>query len=331
MHRYWRAANYLTIGQIYLQDNPLLREPLRAGAHQAAPARPLGHVAGPELDLRAPQPPDQRARRQRDLPRRAGPRRPGDGRQCLSRRHLSARSIPDITQDTAGCGGSSASSRRPAACRATSACRRPGSIHEGGELGYVLAHAFGAAFDNPDLIVAAVVGDGEAETGPLEGCWKGIELPQPGARRRGAADPAPQRLQDRRPDRARPRAATTIVRELLEGTATRSTSSRATIRRGASGSSRRRSTAATRRSARSSATRARTAFTRAAALAGDRAAHAEGLDRAEGGRRHAGRGHVPRAPGAARRRAHQPRAAGDARSVAAQLPAGDAVRRSTAG
>ena len=107
----------------------------------------------------------------------------------------------------------------------------PGSIHEGGELGYVLTHAFGAAFDNPDLIVAAVVGDGEAETGPLDGLVEGHQLPQPGARRRGAADPAPQRLQDRRPDGARPRRATTTCARCSRATATRSTSSRATTRR----------------------------------------------------------------------------------------------------
>ncbi len=78
----------------------------------------------------------------------------------------------------------------------------PGSIHEGGELGYSLAHAYGAAFDNPDLIVACVVGDGEAETGPLAASWHANKFLNP-ARRRGAADPAPQRLQDREPDRAR--------------------------------------------------------------------------------------------------------------------------------
>ena len=72
----------------------------------------------------------------------------------------------------------------------------PGSIHEGGELGYVLTHAFGAVFDNPSLLALAVVGDGEAETGPLEGSWKGDQLSESGARRGGAADPAPQRLQD---------------------------------------------------------------------------------------------------------------------------------------
>ena len=79
----------------------------------------------------------------------------------------------------------------------------PGSIHEGGELGYVLVHAFGAAFDNPDLIAVAVVGDGEAETGPLEGSWKGVRFLNP-TRRRGPADPPPQRVQDRRADRPRP-------------------------------------------------------------------------------------------------------------------------------
>src|SRR5436189_4622332 len=77
------------------------------------------------------------------------------------------------------CVASFAGSRRQAGFPATSACRTPGSIHEGGELGYVLAHAFGAAFDNPDLVVAAVVGDGEAETGPLAGSWKSVSFLNP--------------------------------------------------------------------------------------------------------------------------------------------------------
>jgi phosphoketolase len=75
----------------------------------------------------------------------------------------------------------------------------PGSIHEGGELGYSLVHAFGAAFDNPDLIVACVVGDGEAETGAARGELALEQIPQPRPRRRGAAHPAPQRVQDRQP------------------------------------------------------------------------------------------------------------------------------------
>ena len=77
------------------------------------------------------------------------------------------------------CGGSSGSSRRPGGIPSHVSVTTPGSIHEGGELGYVLVHAFGAAFDNPDLIVAAVVGDGEAETGPLAGGWKGISFLNP--------------------------------------------------------------------------------------------------------------------------------------------------------
>ena len=107
----------------------------------------------------------------------------------------------------------------------------PGSIHEGGELGYALSHAYGAAFDNPDLIVACVVGDGEAETGPLADELAFQQVPQSGARRRGAADPASQRLQDRQSDGAgahQPRGARVSC---SAATATRRTSSKATTRR----------------------------------------------------------------------------------------------------
>ena len=106
----------------------------------------------------------------------------------------------------------------------------PGSIHEGGELGYALAHAYGAAFDNPDLLVCCVVGDGEAETGPLAASWHSNKFLDPRARRRGAADPAPQRLQDRQPDRARADPATTSCARCSRATATSRSSSRATTR-----------------------------------------------------------------------------------------------------
>ena len=99
---YWRAANYLSVGQIYLLDNPLLREPLRARARQAAPARPLGHHAGPELRLRPPQPGHPRARPRRDLRHRPRPRRPGAGRQHLAGGHATARSTRASTQDEDG-------------------------------------------------------------------------------------------------------------------------------------------------------------------------------------------------------------------------------------
>ena len=93
----------------------------------------------------------------------------------------------------------------------------PGSIHEGGELGYALVHAYGAAFDNPDLLVCCVVGDGEAETGPLAASWHSNKFLNAGPRRRGAADPAPQRLQDRQSDGAGAHPASDELRALLEG------------------------------------------------------------------------------------------------------------------
>ena len=88
LDRWWRAANYLSVGQIYLMDNPLLREPLRAGARQAAAARPLGHDAGPDLHLRPPQPGDHGARPGDDLHHRPRPRRPGRGGRVVPRGHL---------------------------------------------------------------------------------------------------------------------------------------------------------------------------------------------------------------------------------------------------
>ena len=182
------------------------------------------------------------------------------------------------------CGRSSASSRRPGGIPSHVSVPTPGSIHEGGELGYVLAHAFGAAFDNPDLIVAAVVGDGEAETGPLAGSWKGTSFLNPA--RDGAVLPilhlngykiANPTVLGRVERRRRARAAS-------RATATRSISSKATIRRACTRNSPRRWTPATQRiRAIQTGARAQQRLLGATALAGDRAAHAQGLDRAEGG------------------------------------------------
>ena len=162
------------------------------------------------------------------------------------------------------------------------------------------SHAFGAAFDNPDLIVVAVVGDGEAETGPLEGSWKGIRFLNP--TRDGAVLPI---LHLNGYKIAGPtvlgRASDDDVRSLLAGHGYD-----VHVRRGRRAAARStRTLAATLDDCvgddpRDPGRRARAAASRGApALAGDRAAHAEGLDRPEGGRRHAGRGHLPRAPGAA--------------------------------
>ena len=171
MDAYWRACNYLSVGMIYLKDNPLLSEPLR---HEHVKHRLLGHWgASPALSFvwvhlnRL----IVTRRSRRDLRGRAGPRRAGRARPGLPRRHV----FGDLSGQERGRRGpaesSSSSSPSPATSAATSRRRRPGSIHEGGELGYSLSHAYGMAFDNPDLIVACVVGDGEAETGPLATAW----------------------------------------------------------------------------------------------------------------------------------------------------------------
>ena len=173
------AANYLTVGQIYLQDNPLLREPLRADDIKPRLLGPLGHVARAEPPVRPPQPADRGARPS-TCSTCAGPATAARRSWPTSTsRAPTARSTPTSAGRGGACAACSASSRPPAACPATSACRRPGSIHEGGELGYALVHAFGAAFDNPDLIVACVIGDGEAETGPLGRLVEGAQFLNP--------------------------------------------------------------------------------------------------------------------------------------------------------
>src|SRR5262245_19585107 len=176
--RYWRAANYLTIGQIYLQANPLLREALRP---QHIKPRLLGHWGtSPGLSFvyvhlnRLIQEHDA------NIIFLAGPGHGGPA--VLANVYLEgtySEIYPDITQDAAGMQRLFRQFSTPGGVPSHVSVPTPGSIHEGGELGYVLMHAFGAALDNPDLIVAAVVGDGEAETGPLEGSWKGIRFLNP--------------------------------------------------------------------------------------------------------------------------------------------------------
>ena len=174
LHRidaYWRAANYLSVGQIYLFDNPLLTRAAEARAHQAAAAGPLGHDAGAEFYVRAFEPTDQAARSRHDLHHAA---RGTVGRRWWRTRIWkgpTARSIRISSQDAAGMKRLFKQFSFPGGIPSHVAPETPGSIHEGGELGYSLSHAYGAAFDNPDLIVACVVGDGEAETGALATSW----------------------------------------------------------------------------------------------------------------------------------------------------------------
>ncbi|HVT06037.1 MAG TPA: phosphoketolase family protein [Polyangia bacterium] len=183
---YWRAANYLTVGQIYLKDNPLLREPLRA---EHIKPRLLGHWGtSPGLSLVYAH--MNRAIRARGLNAifLAGPGHGGPA--VLANVYLEgtySEIYPAVTPDVAGMRALFRQFSTPGGVPSHVSPPTPGSIHEGGELGYVLTHAFGAVFDNPDLVAVAVVGDGEAETGPLEGSWKGISFLDP--RRDGAVLP----------------------------------------------------------------------------------------------------------------------------------------------
>jgi xylulose-5-phosphate/fructose-6-phosphate phosphoketolase len=175
---YWRAANYLTIGQIYLQANPLLHEPMTA---EHIKPRLLGHWGtSPALSLlyvhlnRLIRRTDQR------VLYIAGPGHGGPA--VLANVYLEgtySEIYPDVSEDAAGMLRFFRQFSTPGGVPSHVSVPTPGSIHEGGELGYALVHAFGAAFDDPDLLVACVIGDGEAETGPLEGSWKGIDFLNP--------------------------------------------------------------------------------------------------------------------------------------------------------
>ena len=200
---YWRAANYLSVGQIYLLDNPLLREPL---APEHVKPRLLGHW-GTTPGLNFLYVHLNRAIRERDLDS-IFVTGPGHGGPALvAQSYLEGtytELYPHVTRDEAGLRELFRQFSFPGGIPSHVAPETPGSIHEGGELGYALSHAYGAAFDNPGLLVACVVGDGEAETGPLATSWHVEQVREPGDGRTRAADPAPERLQDREPDRARP-------------------------------------------------------------------------------------------------------------------------------
>jgi xylulose-5-phosphate/fructose-6-phosphate phosphoketolase len=175
---YWRAANYLTVGQIYLQDNPLLREPLRA---QHIKPRLLGHWGtSPGQTLVYTHLNALITRHDANVIYLSGPGHGGPA--IVAQVYLEgtySEIYPDVSRDAAGMHRLFRQFSTPGGIPSHVSVTTPGSIHEGGELGYVLVHAFGAAFDNPDLIVAAVIGDGEAETAPLEGSWKGISFLDP--------------------------------------------------------------------------------------------------------------------------------------------------------
>jgi xylulose-5-phosphate/fructose-6-phosphate phosphoketolase len=178
VQRYWQAANYLTIGQIYLQANPLLREPLRP---EHIKPRLLGHWGtSPGLSFIYVHLNRLIAEHDARVIYLAGP---GHGGPALvANVYLEgtySEIYPRVSQDAEGLQLLFRQFSTPGGIPSHVSVTTPGSIHEGGELGYVLAHAFGAAFDHPDLLVVAVVGDGEAETGPLAGSWKGTSFLNP--------------------------------------------------------------------------------------------------------------------------------------------------------
>jgi xylulose-5-phosphate/fructose-6-phosphate phosphoketolase len=170
MNAYWRAANYLSVGQIYLYDNPLLREPLTI---KHVKPRLLGHW-GTTPGLNFIYVHFNRLIKQHDLNviYIAGPGHGGPG--LVANTYLEgtySEFYPNVTQDAEGIKRLFKQFSFPGGIPSHVAPETPGSIHEGGELGYSLVHAYGAVFDNPDLLAACVIGDGEAETGPLAASW----------------------------------------------------------------------------------------------------------------------------------------------------------------
>ena len=170
INAYWRAANYLSVGQIYLVDNPLLTQPLRL---EDIKPRLLGHWGTtPGLNLIYAH--ANRVIKKRDLdaiyimgPGHGGP-------AAVANAYLEGtytERYSDITRDATGMQKLFRQFSFPGGIPSHVAAETPGSIHEGGELGYALAHAYGAAFDNPELTVFCIVGDGEAESGPLAASW----------------------------------------------------------------------------------------------------------------------------------------------------------------
>jgi len=178
MNAYWRAANYLSVGQIYLYDNPLLKEPLKMSHVKPLVVGHWGTTPGQNfiyVHL-------NRVIKKYDLdmfyiagPGHGGPALVGNTYLEGSYSEI----YPDISQDEDGMKKLFTQFSFPGGISSHVAPTTPGSIHEGGELGYSLSHAFGAAFDNPDLIVACVIGDGEAETGPLATAWQSNKFLNP--------------------------------------------------------------------------------------------------------------------------------------------------------
>ncbi|MBG6181814.1 xylulose-5-phosphate/fructose-6-phosphate phosphoketolase [Arthrobacter sp. CAN_A1] len=186
INAWWRAANYLSVGQIYLMDNPLLKEPLRP---EHIKPRLLGHWGTtPGLNFIYAHLNRAIMARNLDMIYIMGPGHGGPAAVAAAwLEGTYSETYPDISWDGAGMQRLFHQFSFPGGIPSHVAPETPGSIHEGGELGYALSHAYGAAFDNPELTVAAIIGDGEAETGPLAASWHSNKFVDP--RRDGAVLP----------------------------------------------------------------------------------------------------------------------------------------------
>lgn len=178
MDEYWRAANYISVGQLYLKSNPLLRQPLKATDVKVHPIGHWGTISGQNFIYAHL----NRAIKKYDL-NMFYIEGPGHGGQVMvSNSYLDGsytEIYPNITEDTKGMAKLFKQFSFPGGVASHAAPETPGSIHEGGELGYSISHGVGAIFDNPDVIAATVVGDGEAETGPLATSWQSTTFINP--------------------------------------------------------------------------------------------------------------------------------------------------------
>ena len=322
---FWRACNYLTVGQIYLQGDPLLRAPLTSDDIKP---RLLGHWGtSPGLSFVYAHLNTLIRRTGQDCVYLTGPGHGGPALVAAAYLEGTYTEVyPDISLDEGGIQRLFRQFSSPGGIPSHVSVTTPGSIHEGGELGYVLMHAFGAVFDNPDLLAVAVVGDGEAETGPLEGSWKGISFLNPA--HDGAVLPilhlngykiaGPTVLARKDPEQ---------LRALLSGHGYE------VLEVGGDdvpGMHHRFHETLGRAYATHPADPGVGAHGQPggpAALARHRAAHAQGMDGTVGGRRRPGHRLVARASGAAVRRQGEPGAPGHPRGLDAVLRPGGALRR----
>ena len=320
---YWRAANYLSVGQIFLYDNPLLKRPLALTDVKRMLLGHWGTTPGQnfiyahlnrvikKFDL--------------DMIYVSGPGHGGPA--VVANTYLEgtySEIYPDISQDEAGLRKLFLQFSFPGGIPSHASPECPGSIHEGGELGYSLSHSFGAVFDNPDLVVACVIGDGEAETGPLATAWHSNKFLDPATD--GAVLPI---LHLNGYKISNPTVLARISREELEQLL-RGYGWTPYFVEGHEPAPMHEAMAETLDTVVGAdpehpAGRPRPRQPHAAALADDRARLTEGLDGAEGRRWSGDRRHLPRAPGAAASQ-YPSRASGAPGGVAAQLPARGALR-----